>query len=305
MKFTKDSNPEDISNEIRAYNPTLKQTSVRQYTHRITHFITHFNDIDLNNPQELLNNINNAYSNLNTRKGIIAPLAKMSQNKMLLQEVQNITTIIKSLNEQNKTSEKEKLAWLDTKEINRIINTHIKKIKEFENLDTVTPYQKRLVKKFAIFLLFSGRFIPPRRVMDYSYLLWDHDGSDNYNYIDGNKIVFNRYKTANTYGKQTITLPKQLMKYINLHRKLNYDESKSKYMFSSTEHPLAAISINSFLSDIVGKQINSNVFRKIYISDLFKSHKSLAEIKQQTTLMGTSSSVALESYNKIDLDSLD
>ena len=305
MKYTKDTKPEEISNDIRSYNPNLKEASVRQYTHRITHFIKNFNDIDLGNPQELLNNINNAYSNLNTRKGIIAPLAKMSQNKMLLQEVQNLTTIIKSLNEENKTSEKEKMAWLDIKEINRIINTHIKKIKEFENSENPTPYQKRLVKKFVIFLLFSGRFIPPRRVMDYSLLLWDNDNSDSFNYIDGNKIVFNKYKTVGTYGKQVVTLPKQLLKYINLHRKLNYDESKSKYMFSSTEHPLAAISINSFLSDIVGKQINSNVFRKIYISDLFKSHKSLAEIKQQTTLMGTSSSVALESYNKIDLDSLD
>ena len=305
MKFTKDTKPEEISNEIIAYNPTLKQTSVRQYTHRITHFITHFNDIDLENPQELLNNINNAYSNLNTRKGIIAPLAKMSQYKMLLQEVQNLTTIIKSLNEQNKTSEKEKLAWLNKSEINKIINQHVKEIKKFENLDTVTPYQKRLVKKFLLFLFFSGRFIPPRRVMDYSHLLWDHDGSDNYNYINGNKIVFNRYKTFNTYGQQTITLPKQLLKYINLHRKFNYSDSKSKYMFSSTEHPLAAISINSFLSDVVGKQVNSNVFRKIYISDLFKSHKSLAEIKEKTALMGTSSGVALESYNKIDIDSLD
>ena len=305
MKFTKDSKPEDISNEIIAYNPTLKQTSVRQYTHRITHFITHFNDIDLNNPQELLNNINNAYSNLNTRKGLIAPLAKMSQNKMLLLEVQNLTTIIKSLNEQNKTSEKEKLAWLNKSEINKIINQHVKEIRQFENLDTVTPYQKRLVKKFLLFLFFSGRFIPPRRVMDYSLLLWDKDESDNYNYIDGNKIIFNKYKTVNTYGQQTITLPKQLLKYINLHKKFNYADSKSKYMFSSTEYPLAAISINSFLSDVVGKQVNSNIFRKIYISDLFKSHKSLAEIKQQTTLMGTSSSVALESYNKIDIDSLD
>ena len=305
MKFTKDSNPEDISNEIIAYNPTLKQTSVRQYTHRITHFIKNVADIDLGNPQELLDNINNAYSNLNTRKGLIAPLAKMSQNKMLLEEVQNISTVIKSLNEQNKTTEKEKLAWLDIKEINRIVNQHIKKIKEFEDSEHPTTYQKRVVKKFLLFLFFSGKYIPPRRVMDYSLLLWDKDGTDDYNYIDGNKIIFNKYKTVGSYGQQTITLPKQLLKYINLHRKLNYSDSKSKYMFSSTEYPLAAISINSFLSDVVGKQVNSNVFRKIYISDLFKSRKSLAEIKQQTTLMGTSSSVALESYNKIDVDSLD
>jgi hypothetical protein len=305
MKYTKDSNPEDISIEIRAYNPNLKETSVRQYTHRITHFIKHVNDIDLQNPQELLNNINSSYQNLNTRKGIIAPLAKMSQNKMLLQEVQNLSTIIKSLNEENKTTEKEKLSWLNKSEINKIINQHIKKIKEFEDSEHPTTYQKRLVKKVLLFMFFSGRFIPPRRVMDYSLLLWDKEDSNNYNYIDGNKIVFNKYKTFNTYGKQIITLPKQLLKYINLHKKFNYSDSKSKYMFSSTAYPLAAISINSFLSDITGRTINSNVFRKIYISDLFKSRKSLKEIKEQTALMGTSSSVALESYNKIDIDSLD
>ena len=305
IKYSKDTKPEEISNDIRSYNPNLKEASVRQYTHRITHFIKNFNDIDLNNPQELLNNINSAYANLNTRKGIIAPLAKLSQNKMLLQEVQNLTTIIRSQNEENKTTDKEKMAWLDIKEINRIINTHIKKIKEFENSENPTPYQKRLVKKFLLFLLYSGKHIPPRRITDYSLLLWDHDGTDNFNYIDGNKIIFNKYKTAQTYGQQIVTVPKQLQKYINLHRKLNYAESKSKYMFSSTEYPLAAISINSFLSDIVGKQTNSNIFRKIYISDLFKTHKSLKEIKEKTTLMGTSSSVALESYNKIDVDSLD
>ena len=305
MKFTKDSKPEEISNEIIAYNPNLKETSVRQYTHRITHFIKNFADIDLNSPQELLNNINNAYSNLNTRKGIIAPLAKLSQNKMLLEEVQNLTTIIRAQNEENKTTDKEKMSWLDKSEINRIINTHIKKIKEFENSQNPNPYQRRLVKKFLLFLLYSGKYNAPRRITDYSLLLWDSDGTDDYNYIDGNKFVFNKYKTSATYGQQTINIPKQIMKYINLHRKLNYADSKSKYMFSSTEYPLAAVSINSFLSDIVGKQTNSNIFRKIYISELFKSHKSLKEIKEKTTLMGTSSSVALESYNKIDVDSLD
>lgn len=305
MKLTKDTKPEEISNEIRAYNPNLKETSVRQYTHRITHFIKHVNDIDLQNPQELLNNINSSYQNLNTRKGIIAPLAKMSQNKMLLEEVQNLTTIIKSQNEENKTTEKERLSWLDSKEINKIINNNIKEIKKFENLEVITPHQKRLVKKFLLFLFFSGKYIPPRRVMDYSLLLWDSDGTDNFNYIENNKIVFNKYKTSATYGQQIITLPKQLLKFINLHRKFNYAESKSKYMFSSTHYPLAAISVNSFLSDISGKTINSNIFRKIYISDLFKSHKSLKEIKEKTTLMGTSSGVALESYNKIDVDSLD
>jgi len=150
MKYTKDTKPEEISNDIRAYNPNLKEASVRQYTHRITHFIKNFNDIDLENPQELLNNINSAYSNLNTRKGIIAPLAKLSQNKMLLEEVQNLTTIIRAQNEENKTTDKEKMAWLDIKEINRIINTHIKKIKEFENIENPTPYQRRLVKKISV-----------------------------------------------------------------------------------------------------------------------------------------------------------
>jgi hypothetical protein len=307
IKYTKDTPADQISNDIRSYNTNLKESSVRQYTHRITHFIKNFNDIDLANPQELLNNINSAYQNLNTRKGLIAPLAKLSQNKMLLEEVQNLTAIIRAENEQNKTSDKEKIAWLSKAEINRIINSHVKKIKEFENSQNPTPYQRRLVKKFVLFLLYCGKFMPPRRITDYSLLLWDYDGTTDYNYIyiNGNKFVFNKYKTAATYGQQIINIPKQIMKYINLHRKLNYADSKSKFMFSSTEYPLAAVSINSFLSDIVGKQTNSNIFRKIYISELFKSHKSLKEIKEATTLMGTSSSVALESYNKIDADSLD
>ena len=141
--------------------------------------------------------------------------------------------------------------------------------------------------------------------MDYAYLLWNYDNTNNYNYIINNKIIFNKYKTASTYGQQIINLPKQLLKYIDLHRKFNFEDSNSKYMFSTTPQPLTAVSINGFLSDIVGKHVNSNIFRKIYISNLFKGRKSLEEIKEQTTLMGTSSSVALQNYNKIDIDSLD
>ena len=305
MKYTKETTKQQIIDDIQKYNPALKENSLKQYSHRIQFFVNKHHDLDLDNPEEILQNINKVYDNLSTRKGLISPLAKITNSKLLLDEIQNLTSMIRTENEKNKATESEKLSWLNKSEINKIINTHIKKIKEFENSEHPTPYQKRVVKKFAIFLFFSGRYIPPRRVTDYSHLLWDPDGTNNYNYIDGNKIVFNRYKTTATYGQQIITLPKQLLKYINLHRKFNYSDSKSKYMFSSTEHPLAAISINSFLSDIIGKQINSNVFRKIYISDLFKNRTSLKEIKEKTALMGTSSGVALESYNKIDIDSLD
>ena len=193
---------------------------------------------------------------------------------------------------------------MDTKEINKIINNYTKEIKKFENQPNPTSYQRKLVKKFLLFLFFSGKYIPPRRLMDYSLLLWDSDNTDNFNYIENNKIIFNKYKTASTYGQQVINLPKQLMKYIDLHRKLNYDDSKSKFMFSTSQQPLSAVSINSFLSEIAGKTINSNIFRKVYITDLFKSRKSLKVIKQKTSMMGTSANAAIENYNKIDVDNL-
>lgn len=305
MIYTKETTKQQIIDDIKLYNPELKDSSIKQYVHRIQYFIKHHNDIDLDNPQEILDNINKAYENLNTRKGLISPLARITKSKLLLDEIQNLTNIIRSKTEENKTTEKEKLGWLNTKEINKIINHYIKEIKNFENEQNPTTYQKKIVKKFLLFLFFSGRFIPPRRLMDYSFLLWDKDDSENFNYIENNKIVFNKYKTYNKYGQQVINLPKQLMKYVNLHRKFNYEESKSKFMFSISPAALTAVSVNSFLTDIVGKEVNSNIFRKIYISNLFKTRKSLKEIKEATEAMATSSSVALESYNKIDINSLD
>lgn len=305
MKYTKDTPNSQISDDIKKYNPELKDSSIKQYTHRITFFIKKYNDIDLEKPKEILENINKAYENLNTRKGLISPIAKITQSKLLLDEIQNLSSIIRSKNEENKTTEKEKLSWLDTKEINKIINQHIKEIKKFENDTNPSPYQRKLVKKFLLFLFFSGKYIQPRRLQDYAYLMWNFDGTDNFNYIENNKIIFNKYKTSSTYGQQIITLPKQLIKYINLHRKFNYNDSNSKFMFSTTPQPLTAVSINLFLSDIAGKQINSNIFRKIYISNLFKGRKSLKQIKEETKLMGTSSNVALQNYNKIDVESQD
>jgi len=305
MIYTKETTKTEITDAIKLYNPELKDSSIKQYVHRIQYFIKNHNDINLDNPQEILDNINKAYENLNTRKGLIAPLARITNSKLLLDEIQNLTNIIRSKTSENKSTEKEKLAWLDTKEINKIINHYIKEIKTFENEENPNSYQKKIVKKFLLFLFFSGKYIQPRRLQDYAFLLWENDETEKFNYIENNKIIFNRYKTYSTYGQQIINLPKQLMKYVNLHRKFNHKDSNSKFMFSTSAPALTAVSINSFLSDIAGKEINSNIFRKIYISNLFKSRKSLKEIKEETTLMGTSSSVALENYNKIDIDELD
>jgi len=114
MKYTKETQKSQIIEDIKKYNPELKDSSIKQYVHRILFFIKNHNDIDLEKPKEILENINKAYDNLSTRKGIISPLARITQSKLLLEEIQNLTTIIRNKNEENKTTEKEKL-FLDIK----------------------------------------------------------------------------------------------------------------------------------------------------------------------------------------------
>ena len=63
--------------------------------------------------------------------------------------------------------------------------------------------------------LYSNVFIPPRRLIDYTEFKMREINPDTDNYMNKNTFIFNKYKTAKVYGKQTIDIPVQLRNILN------------------------------------------------------------------------------------------
>jgi hypothetical protein len=70
----------------------------------------------------------------------------------------------------------------------------------------------------------SGVFIPPRRSLDYCEFKIKNIDREKDNYLDKNKLIFNRYKTAKTYGQQSVDIPVQLRNILTKWSKLNPNE---------------------------------------------------------------------------------
>lgn len=110
----------------------------------------------------------------------------------------------------------------------------------------------------------SGVFIPPRRSLDYCEFKIKNINKDVDNYLDKNKLVFNRYKTAKTYGQQTIDIPIQLKNIITKWSKIN----PTDYLLIDTNgNKLNSVKLNQRFNSIFGgKKIATNQMRHTFLS---------------------------------------
>jgi hypothetical protein len=148
--------------------------------------------------------------------------------------------------------------------------------------------------KFIQFLLvafLSGVIMPPRRSMDYSEMMIRNYDPKVDNYYKAGKFYYNKYKTAKTYGQQTLDVPKQLNTLIKKWIKLNNND----YMLYSTNgNKLSSPHINRILNEAFGKAISTNMLRHIYLTEQYKNVPAIADMQELAQSMGHSTNQAME-----------
>jgi len=137
--------------------------------------------------------------------------------------------------------------------------------------------------------LMGNIFIPPRRSMDYVEMLLDAK-SDSKNYIDGNELVFNVYKTARTYGQQRVKIPAPLKKLIDDYRQV----SNYEYLFTGL-HGKQLHSITPRLTQLFGHPVGVNSMRRNSTQQFADFIDRQSQVKAHMNGMG-SSPVVLNHY---------
>lgn len=132
-------------------------------------------------------------------------------------------------------------------------------------------------------------FHPPRRNLDYLQM---RVGTKNksQNYYDGTNFVFREYKTAGTYGEQTLEVAPRLKKVLDDYISAHKIADGAYLLFDGSS--AGGYKINRSLKRSLGKTIGSSMLRHIYLTDKYGS--TLDKMKTDADAMAHSTSMQRE-----------
>lgn len=275
---------------IKEKRPSISESSLKTYTSILKNLynkVFNSNDINtdnFNNSEEILNYLKDIEPR--KRKTILSALVVITNNKDYnKQMLDDIKEYNKEEAKQLRT-DRQKSNWVEKDELNSLyehLRTQSNAIMKIRNL---TPSMYQDIQNYIILCLLGGKYIPPRRLMDYTDFKIKNINKSTDNYIYGNKLYFNSYKTAKTYGKQIIDIPKELKTILTKWIRINPTEY---LLFDIDNNKLNNVKLNQRLNKIFGKNISVNQLRKYYLTDKYKDLSEMKEnLKKDFSIMGSS-----------------
>ena len=279
---------EQIINILKEKRPNLHAKSIKTYVSLLKNIMKNMNyesveDLD-KNPKKVIEFLKEKYQNINALKTRLSALFVVTENKEYHTDMmENITKYNEEVNTQTKNN-KQKDNWLSTEEIQKIYDDLETNVKPLFKKKDLTTKELLHIQDFVILSLFT--LIPPRRAMDYIEFKINNINTNSDNYIKGNSLVFNTFKTSKQKGQQTIKIPKQLKSILTKYIKLITD--KSDYLiFNNKFQQLSTPNFTLRLNKIFGnKKVSVNMIRHIYLSE--KHADNLKDMKQDFADMGSS-----------------
>jgi hypothetical protein len=210
--------------------------------------------------------------------------------------LEDVRAYNKEIDTQTK-SDTQKENWIEGDGINTLYSELKQDAESLYKKKTHTSADLQQIQNFIMVSLLGGIYIPPRRSKDYVDFKIKNIDKEKDNYLDKNKMVFNSYKTAKTYGRQDIEVPKQLKSILTKWYKINPTEY---LLFDSNMNQLSSVKLNQRFNKMFGKNISVNALRHSFLTEKYKD-VSLQNKKLETDMqdMGSSSNMA-STYIKLD-----
>jgi hypothetical protein len=291
---------DDIKEYVNKKRPTLSASSINTYSSILKNLYKRVFDDDkydlkkFDDPTKVIEFLKDMPPN--KRKTILSALVIITENgkyrELMMDDVKDYN---KEIETQTK-SETQKENWVSADDIKEMVDELRSNADLLYKKKHLTPTDLQHIQSFIIMVLLSGIYIPPRRSKDYvDFLIADVDKSKN-NYLEKNKMYFNSYKTAKTYGCQTIDVPPILAKILKKWISVN----PTKYLlFDSNLHQLSSVKLNQRINKIFdGKKVSVNNFRHTFLTDKFgHTMEQKKQIDNTMKEMGSSSNM-LDTYVK-------
>ena len=279
INILKENRPNITKSSIKTYESILRNLYKKIYDDE-NYDLDRFN-VDSHNVLKFLNTIP-----FNKRKTMLAALVVITDNKDYREQM------LKDIKEYNKDqlkqtkSKKQEESWIDTNEIMDIYKALENKAKFLYKKPVRTILDDQEIQNYIIVSLLGGIFIPPRRSKDYvNFKLKNIDKTED-NYLDKNIMIFNNYKTAKTYGQQSITLPKELKTILLKWIKVNPTDY---LLYDGLFNPLTNVTLNQRLNKIFNKKVGVNQLRHTFLSEKYGGLiNAKNELQEDFKAMGSS-----------------
>lgn len=255
---------------IKERRPNISKSSIKTYSSILRNLykkVFNRDDFvidDFEKSKEILKHLQTLEPN--KRKTILSALVVITDNKdYRSQMLEDIKDYNKEQSKQVKSDKQEK-NWVSQDEVDSLFNELEKTAKYLYKSPKLSNIDLQEIQNYIIMSLLSGVFIPPRRSKDYVELKIKNVDKTKDNYIDKNKLVFNSYKTAKTYGQQTVDIPPKLNIILKKWLKVNPTEY---LLFDSSLNKLSNVKLNQRINKLFGKKVSVNQLRHTYLSDKF------------------------------------
>ena len=235
----------------------------------------------------------------NKRKTILSALVVVSSGRVAdeyrTKMNEDVSDYNREIQKQTK-SDTQRENWVETAEIEEIFRNLENNAKILYKKANKSVSDLQEIQNYIIIALLGGGFIAPRRSLDYcNFKIKDID-RENDNFLDKNKMVFNSYKTAKTYGQQEVEIPKTLKSILTKWIKLN---PTPYLLFDTNMNQLTNVKLNQRMNRIFDGKISVNAMRHTYLTDKYKkTSEENRELAEEMTNMGSSVNMA-ETYIKL------
>ncbi len=153
---------------------------------------------------------------------------------------------------------------------------------------------KDKMQRYALAAVVSGVYVPPRRLLDYSAMKIKDVDKRSDNFVVGNRLVFNQYKTAKLHGTQVVEMPDQLKVLLN---KLRRAQGEAEYLFTDRRgQQLTSSAMNKQLTATFGFSVD--MLRSIYLSDHVYDDNLLRRLEGVAQAMGNTVGSQMKYYVK-------
>jgi len=291
---------EKIKDFISEKRPTLSKSSVNTYASILKNLYKKvFDDTEYNlNKFEKTSPVLEYLKDMppNKRKTILSALVVITNEKpyrdLMMDDVRDYN---KTVETQTKT-DTQKENWITGDGIQEIYSELKTNADALYKKKSLTPSDLQQIQNYIIMSLLGGIYVPPRRSKDFvDFKIKGVDKSKD-NFLDKNRLVFNSYKTAKTYGQQTLDIPKELKSILTKWIKVNPTEY---LLFDQNMNQLSSVKLNQRMNKIFGKKISVNQMRHTYLSDKYaKTSEESKKLAADMTAMGSSKNMA-DTYIKL------
>jgi hypothetical protein len=292
-----------LRNYIHTKRSSLSASSITTYAsilknlyHRVFADDSEMDFSKFDDTEKILNHLKDMPPN--RRKTILSSLVIVTDKKpyrdLMLEDVRDYN---KEIHKQEKTPE-QKESWVTTNQVKEIWEQLKKDATLLYKKQSLKPADLQQIQSFIIISLLGGLFIPPRRAKDYvDFCILDIDKNKD-NYLEKNKMYFNSYKTAKTYGQQVVELPKPLQSILKKWFSIN---PTRWLLFDANMNQLSSVKLNQRLNKIFDeKKVGVNQLRHTYLTNKFgHTIEQKNSIANTMSAMGSSSGM-LDTYVKKD-----